>query len=134
MGNNMLATQNIAGTCATPKQRTSSMDRVQPVHPAGDPDVDHDIAKKLFGFSEEQIDAWPWGVPVFSSDRQYAAGLVNWIWLSEPHRKSFDRHMAERMPKPHHGGIAETLMVCIPSLICEVALIVAEECGPIALP
>jgi len=97
-------------------------------------DLNWGVVQRLLGFSEREIDGWPWGLPEFSTDRRHAAGLVNWIWLSEPHRKSFDRHMAERMPKPHHGGIAETLVVCIPSLICEVALIVAEECGPIALP
>ena len=91
-------------------------------------DMDKAIAREVFGLSEGQIEAWPFGVPEFSTNGHDARGVVNRLYSFDRHREAFDRHLARLIPYLH-GGLCEQLLVCTPEDICEAALMAVRECG-----
>jgi hypothetical protein len=96
-------------------------------------EIDEAIARELFGLSQEQIDAWPWGVPPFSTERGFAASVVGRIWSFDAPRSIFEKCLALRLPQIH-GGIAEIIFAATPDVICEAALAMVHECGHAGLP
>lgn len=91
-------------------------------------ELDQTVAREVFGLSQGQIDAWPWGVPHFSSDRNFAAGIISHLWCFDDTRRSLEREFAARLPKLR-GGLAESLMVATPDEICKAAISAVRECG-----
>lgn len=91
-------------------------------------DLNESVAREVFGLFQEQIDAWPWSVPPFSSDRNYAAGIVSRLWEAEATRKALEKALTARLPSLH-GGIAEILMVATPRELCRAALSAVRECS-----
>ena len=91
-------------------------------------EIDEVVAREIFGCTQEQIDAWPFGVPAFSQDRNRAGDIVSRIWAFDDVREIFEKHLTARLPRLH-GGVAELLFLCGPREICEAALKASSECG-----
>jgi hypothetical protein len=90
-------------------------------------ELDIEVARDVFGLSQQQIDTWPFGVPAFSSDRSAAAQVICRLWPSDV-RPIFEKHLEARLPRLH-GGLAETVMVATPDEICRAALSAVREYG-----
>jgi hypothetical protein len=98
-------------------------------HALMDEDLDQAVAREVFGLSQKEIDAWPWGVPPLSSDRNLAAGLISRIWTCDRLRNAMERTLSN-LPSLHPGKV-ELLVVSTPEEICRAAIIAARECGPL---
>jgi hypothetical protein len=108
---------------------TNTEENLAPVRDCDDlEDLDRAIAREVFGLSQEQIDAWPWGVPEFSSSRSDAAKVLCQIWLSEDKRAVMERELCARLPL-QGVGLVKTLIVATPDEICAAALSAVRECG-----
>jgi hypothetical protein len=92
-------------------------------------ELDEAIARDVFCLPQEQIDAWPWGVPAFSVDRNFAAGVAARLWAFDHLRIAFEHKLRARVPR-QHGGIVECLFVCTPGDICNAALETIREFSP----
>lgn len=93
-----------------------------------DDDVDEAIAREVFGCTQQQIDAWPFGTPAFCGDRNYAADVVSGIWTFAGLREAFERHLSATVPRLL-GGPAESLFACTSGEICQAALMAFGEYG-----
>ncbi len=92
-------------------------------------ELDEAVAREVFGLSQEQIDAWPWGVPGFSSDRNHAAWVLCRIWPDEDKRAAMERELRARLPL-EDGGLLKALIVAAPDEICATALSVVRGSSP----
>jgi hypothetical protein len=100
--------------------------------------LDVDVARLVFGVSQEAIDAWPWGVPCFSTDRGKAADVVGRM-LAHSVREAFEVELENAATqwgwgvKPEYAGAATLLLVLTPDEICRAALKALQQSGPAAL-
>lgn len=99
-------------------------------HVDADEDRNIDIARKIFGIANEILDAWPWGVPEFSSDRRWSAAVVTAMWSKPDNvRLEFERQMLELAARMKlKGGLVEAMVVNTPDEICKAALTALAEC------
>lgn len=87
-------------------------------------DIDEEIAIRVFGMDRELIAAWAWEIPGFSSDRRYAAAVVQRM-LSKPEdvRSTFESLLSIHVKRASSGNIfAEAIVVLTPDVICDCAI------------
>ena len=58
-------------------------------------DLDAQIAKVVFGLDSAAVQAWPWGVPPFSTERNWAAAVVGRM-LAHEAASEFDAELERR--------------------------------------
>ncbi len=89
--------------------------------------LDEEIAEYLFGVSRETIEAWPWGVPEFSSDRRWSSAVVTEMYgQPAPIRILFEQRLQALADKARakggKGGLVELMVINTPEEICKAAL------------
>ncbi|MDD5177362.1 MAG: hypothetical protein PHQ05_13170 [Sterolibacterium sp.] len=98
-------------------------------------ELDAAIAREVFGVTQAVIDAWPWPVPEFSTDRRWAAAVAEKMLFSPDWREPFDckLHAAAKVAgwesAEQFSGLATLLTVLTPDVICQSALKTVRECG-----
>lgn len=103
-----------------------------------DDELDVAVAEQVFGVSREIIEAWPWGVPAFSSDRQWSAGVVGCM-LAHPARELFDVELERAAirwgwkAQPEYAGAGALVLVLTPEEICKAALAAIRGCAGVEL-
>lgn len=99
-----------------------------------DEELNKQVAEHVYGMTREAIAALPWGVPDFSGDRTWAAGVANrMLRQPRPVLSRFDAALSEAAKawgwesKPEHQGISVPLIVLTPDEICKAALKAIRE-------
>ena len=89
-----------------------------------DNNMDEEIAERVFGVPRSVIDAWPWGIPAFSSDRRHAASVaLQMLAKPEATREKFNRILSDHVKRASEtGSLAESLVVLTPDVICTAAI------------
>lgn len=97
-------------------------------------ELDIAVAQEVFGVPRAVIDAWPWGVPAFSSQRELSSDVVGRM-IAHPAREQFDAALESAARKwgwkalPEHSGISAAILVLTPDEICRAALAAIRECA-----
>lgn len=95
-------------------------------------EMDIQIAELVFGLPREQIDAWPWGVPEFSTDRRWSAAVILKMLVHESHHL-FNEQLERAAvawgwkKKPGFCGLDSAILILTPDEICKAALIAIRE-------
>ncbi|KGH29343.1 hypothetical protein [Comamonas thiooxydans] len=101
-----------------------------------DEELNKQVAEHVYGMTREAIEALPWGVPDFSGDRTWAAGVANrMLRHPKPVLTRFDAALSDAAKawgwgwgsKPEHQGISVLLIVLTPDEICKAALKAIRE-------
>ena len=94
-------------------------------------ELDKEIAEHVFGIPRSQIDAWPWGVPEFSTDRRWAAAVVGKMLSRGGLTARFNDHLelASLRWAGMKPDISAVVVVLTPDEICQAALMAIRECG-----
>lgn len=103
-----------------------------------DEELNKQVAEHVYGMTRQAIEALPWGVPDFSGDRTWAAGVANRMLRQPlPVLSRFDAALSEAAKawgwgsKHEHQGISVPLIVLTPDEICKAALkAIREEQDP----
>lgn len=109
-----------------------TMQKIERLKPMAGEELDKSIAGEVFGISPTAIDAWPWGVPPFSTDRNCSAAVVAKM-LAHPALDQFDtelRRAALRWgwgKRKTHEGPSALVLVLTPDEICRAALRAIHE-------
>jgi hypothetical protein len=85
-------------------------------------EIDMAIAKLVFGLSQAQIDAWPWGIPAFSTDRHCSADVVARMAI-EPQGRLFNEIITRRAEEiAPRAALPSLIVVLSPDEICLAAV------------
>ena len=90
-------------------------------------DLDAQIAKVVFGLDSAAVQAWPWGVPPFSTERNWAAAVVGRM-LAHEAASEFDAELERRAllwgwkNDRKNKNIPALILVLTPDEICKAAL------------
>lgn len=96
--------------------------------------MDRAISIEVFGVSADAVDAWPWPLPEFSTDRRWSEAVSQRMLYSEAHRVGFESALeaaatyAGYRSADKFSGIATLTMVLTPDVICRAALMVVRGC------
>ena len=100
-----------------------------------DEDLNKQVAEHVYGMTRQAIEALPWGVPDFSGDRTWAAGVANRMLRQPlPVLSRFDAALSDAAKawgwgsKPEHQGISVLLIVLTADEICKAALKAIRGC------
>jgi hypothetical protein len=94
-------------------------------------ELDIEIAVHVFGVSRDAVEAWPWPIPGFSSDRRWSAAVVTEMWSrNNSETKVFERKLRTLADACKlNGGLAELMVVNTPDEICKAAITAVQECA-----
>ncbi len=99
-----------------------------------DEELNKQVAEHVYGMTREAIEALPWGVPDFSGDRTWAAGVANrMLRHPKPVLTRFDAALSDAAKawgwgsKPEHQEISVMLIVLTPDEICRAALKAVDD-------
>lgn len=103
-------------------------------------ELERAVAIEVFGLTAAQVDAWPWGPPPFSTQRDWAAAvLVHTLAHPGPGvRARFDAELAEAAMRwgwrrsPDQEGPGTLALLLTPDEICMAALKAVRGCGAAA--